>query len=145
MMGSKCKRVPRTSARSAPHTLTNWGLLPDAGFLHYAHEALEPRSTRAGVESLGLANAIPDTMIVAIRILELANKAHFLYVSQPVPEKARSLRMVLSNWTVDAVSIYPSNKKPFDLIFARAKNEEWCARRDSNSRPIAPEAIALSI
>ena len=22
--------------------------------------------------------------------------------------------------------------------------EEWCARRDSNSRPIAPEAIALS-
>ena len=26
-----------------------------------------------------------------------------------------------------------------------AKEEAWCARRDSNSRPIAPEAIALSI
>jgi integrase len=26
-----------------------------------------------------------------------------------------------------------------------AKDEVWCARRDSNSRPIAPEAIALSI
>jgi hypothetical protein len=25
------------------------------------------------------------------------------------------------------------------------KQEIWCARRDSNSRPIAPEAIALSI
>jgi hypothetical protein len=25
------------------------------------------------------------------------------------------------------------------------KEEIWCARRDSNSRPIAPEAIALSI
>jgi hypothetical protein len=25
------------------------------------------------------------------------------------------------------------------------KEEKWCARRDSNSRPIAPEAIALSI
>jgi len=25
------------------------------------------------------------------------------------------------------------------------KNEDWRARRDSNSRPIAPEAIALSI
>jgi hypothetical protein len=24
------------------------------------------------------------------------------------------------------------------------KEEIWCARRDSNSRPIAPEAIALS-
>jgi integrase len=28
---------------------------------------------------------------------------------------------------------------------AEAKGEIWCARRDSNSRPIAPEAIALSI
>ncbi len=25
-----------------------------------------------------------------------------------------------------------------------ARDEVWCARRDSNSRPIAPEAIALS-
>jgi hypothetical protein len=25
-----------------------------------------------------------------------------------------------------------------------AKEKTWCARRDSNSRPIAPEAIALS-
>jgi hypothetical protein len=25
------------------------------------------------------------------------------------------------------------------------KEGNWCARRDSNSRPIAPEAIALSI
>jgi len=38
--------------------------------------------------------------------------------------------MVLSNCTVDAVNIYPLYKKPFDLIFARAKNEEWRAQRD---------------
>jgi hypothetical protein len=44
----------------------------------------------------------------------------------------------------DAVNIYPSYKKPFDLIFARAKNEEWRARRDSNSRPSASKADALS-
>lgn len=49
------------------------------------------------------------------------NKAHFLYVSQPAPEKAELLRMVLSNCAVDAVNIYPSYKKPFDPIFARAK------------------------
>jgi predicted phosphatase len=83
----------------------------------------------------GLANANPDGIIDAVRIFELANKAHFLYVSQPAPEKAKLLRMVLSNCAVDAVNIYPSYKKPFDLIFARAKNEEWCALRDSNSRP----------
>jgi integrase len=28
---------------------------------------------------------------------------------------------------------------------SEGKEENWCARRDSNSRPIAPEAIALSI
>jgi hypothetical protein len=32
-----------------------------------------------------------------------------------------------------------------NLIFARAKNEEWRARRGSNPRPNAPEAFALSI
>jgi hypothetical protein len=60
------------------------------------------------------------------------------------PEKAKLLRIVLSNCSVDAVNIYPSYKKPFDLIFARAKNEEWRARRDSNSRPSASKADALS-
>jgi len=41
----------------------------------------------------------------------------------------------------EGYSLYPAYTKPFDLIFERAKTEEWCARRDSNSRPIAPEAI----
>jgi hypothetical protein len=55
----------------------------------------------------GFANANPDRMIDAVRLLELANKAHFLYVSQPAPEKAKLLRMLLSNCTVDAVNIHP--------------------------------------
>jgi site-specific DNA recombinase len=92
----------------------------------------------------GLAQANPDRIIDAVRIFELANKAHYLYVSQPAPEKAKLLKMVLSNCAVDAVSVYPSYKKPFDLIFARAKNEEWRARRDSNSRPSGSKPDALS-
>ncbi len=43
--------------------------------------------------------------------------------------------MVLSNCATDGVSLYPEYRKPFDLIFERAKAEEWCALRDSNSRP----------
>jgi hypothetical protein len=31
--------------------------------------------------------------------------------------------------------IYPTYRGPFDVIFQCAKNEEWCARGDSNSRP----------
>jgi hypothetical protein len=45
--------------------------------------------------------------------------------------------MVLSNCQIDAVSLTPTYRKPFDIIFARAKNEEWRARGDSNSRPPA--------
>ena len=74
-------------------------------------------------------------MLDAVRILELANKAYFLYflyVKQPPTEKAKLLNLVLSNCSIDAASVYPTYRKPFDLIFARAKNEEWRAGRDSN-------------
>jgi site-specific DNA recombinase len=77
----------------------------------------------------------PERLLDASRILELANKAYYLYVKQSDVEKAKLLRMVLSNCAIDAVNIYPSYKKPFDLIFNTMKNGEWCARRDSNSRP----------
>ncbi len=50
------------------------------------------------------------------------NKAYFLYVTQTPAEKAKLLRMVLSNCVVDALSVYPTYRKPFDMIFERAKN-----------------------
>jgi site-specific DNA recombinase len=91
-----------------------------------------------------LEQASPDRLLTANRTLELANKAHSLYLSQSPQEQGKLLRMVLSNCATDGVSLSPTYKKPFDLIFLRAKTKEWRARRDSNSRPIAPEAIALS-
>jgi site-specific DNA recombinase len=89
----------------------------------------------ASIQSLKAAR--PERLLDAARILELANKAYFLYVKQPPAEKAKLLKIVLSNCAIDAVSIYPTYRKPFDLIFQRAKNEEWRARRDSNPRPSA--------
>ena len=77
----------------------------------------------------------PARLLTASRTLELANKAYFLYVRQKPTEQAKLLKMVLSNCQIDAVSLTPTYRKPFDLIFARAKNEEWRARGDSNSRP----------
>lgn len=85
----------------------------------------------------GLEKAQPERLLNAARILELANKAYFLYVKQDHAEKAKLLKMVLSNCRIDALSLYPTYRKPFDLIFERAKTEEWCARGDSNSRPSA--------
>jgi site-specific DNA recombinase len=93
---------------------------------------------------VGLQTANPDRLLTANRVLELANKAYSLYVRQNPREQGKLLRIVLSNCATDGISLYPEYRKPFDLIFERAKREEWRARRDSNSRPIAPEAIALS-
>ena len=86
----------------------------------------------------------PERMLDAMRTLELANKAYFLYLKQEPVEKAKLLKMVLSNCAVDAASVYPTYRKPFDLIFQRDKNEGWRARRDSNPRPSASKADALS-
>jgi site-specific DNA recombinase len=79
-----------------------------------------------------LKHSSPDKFLDAKKILELANKAHFLYLRQSHKEKAKLLNIVLSNCKIDAASLYPTYRKPFDLIFAKAKNEEWCAQRDSN-------------
>jgi site-specific DNA recombinase len=79
----------------------------------------------------------PERMLDAVKILELANKAYFLYVKQSPSEKAKLLNLVLSNCAIDAASIYPTYRKPFDVIFAQGKNEGWRARRDSNPRPSA--------
>ncbi len=66
-----------------------------------------------------LKSANPEWLLDAAKILELANRAYFLYVKQPPEEKAKLLKMVLSNCSIDAVSVYPTYRKPFDLIFER--------------------------
>lgn len=84
-----------------------------------------------------------DCAVDAARIFELAKKAHSLYLLQDSSGKAELLRMVFSNCSVDAVSVTPTYRKPFDLIFKRAKKEEWSGRLDSNQRPHPPQGCAL--
>jgi site-specific DNA recombinase len=86
----------------------------------------------------------PQRLLDAERALELANKAHSLYEMQNSLDQGKLLKMVLSNCSTDGVTLRPVYKKPFDLIFNRAKTEEWCARRDSNSRPFGSKPNALS-
>ncbi|HEY6249318.1 MAG TPA: hypothetical protein VI685_05125 [Candidatus Angelobacter sp.] len=76
----------------------------------------------------GLEHASPDTLLTAKRTLELANKAYFLYVTQTPTEQAKLLKMVLSNCKTDGVSLLPTYRKPFDMIFERAKNEGMAGR-----------------
>src|SRR5260370_19054281 len=76
----------------------------------------EEQALLASLRELGQAEN-PERTLDRIRILELANKAHSLYVTQTPQEKAKLLRMVLSNCAVAAVSVYPTSRKPFHVIF----------------------------
>jgi hypothetical protein len=74
------------------------------------------------------------------RILELAQAAYSLYLTRKPAEQAELLRSVLLNCSIDAVSLYPTYRKPFDMIYRRAKNHEWSGREDLNLRPPGPES-----
>ena len=84
-----------------------------------------------------------DRLLDAKRILELAQNAYYLYVTRKPAEQAELLRKVLLNCSIDGVSLYPTYRKPFDVIAKRVKNEEWSGRADLNCRPLAPQASAL--
>jgi site-specific DNA recombinase len=101
----------------------------------------EERHIKAGIEHLERPSA--SRVFTISRILELANKAYFLYVTQKPSEQAKLMRMVLLNCSIDEVSVYPTYRKPFEMIFERAKSEEWSGRADLNCRPLAPQASAL--
>jgi site-specific DNA recombinase len=85
----------------------------------------------------GLTGAeISDSALDAQKVFELANKAYSLYVSQDSTERAKLLRMTCSNFSVDAASATPTYRYPFNLIFQRAKLEDWSGREDSNGKNV---------
>ena len=91
----------------------------------------EEQQVKLAIE--GLKNAeLTDRVLDAQRILELANTAYSLYVSQNPVEKAKLLKMVFSNCSVDAVSVTPTYRYPFEMILKRAVLGEWSGRLDSN-------------
>jgi site-specific DNA recombinase len=104
-------------------------------------QAEEARIT-AQIQSLKEPN-FEERMIDVHRILELAQNAHSLYLTRKPAEKAEMLRSVLLNCSIDAVSLYPTYRSPFDLIVKRVENAEWSGREDLNLRPPGPEPGAL--
>ncbi|HVP06804.1 MAG TPA: hypothetical protein VMS71_03105 [Candidatus Acidoferrum sp.] len=71
----------------------------------------------------------------ALEILELAERAYPLYVSQNGQEKRKLLNSVLSNCTFDGITLYPTYKNPFDLIAEGVILRSKLPRLDSNQRP----------
>ena len=84
-----------------------------------------------------------ENVLTAQRTLELANCAYSLYFTRNHAERGQLLKSVLLNCATDGVNLTPTYRKPFDLIFQRAKNEDWSGREDLNLRPPGPEPGAL--
>src|SRR5574341_471593 len=102
----------------------------------------QERCLEARVEQLS-SPLNPQRALTVQRVLELANKAYSLYLTRNPAEQGQLLRMVLLNCATDSVDVWPTYRKPFDLIFQRAQREEWSGRADLNCRPLAPQASAL--
>ncbi len=89
---------------------------------------MEEQQAKMALDGLRSAETI-DRALNAEKVFELANRAYYLYLSQDSTEKAKLLRMMCSNFSVDAVSATPVWRKPFDVIFKRAKMERMVGAR----------------
>ena len=82
-------------------------------------------------------NANMNYYRTGVQILELANKAYFLYLRQNHYERRKLLDQVLLNCTFNNGSLSFSYKKPFDILAKGLEDNKWRGRRDLNSRPPA--------
>lgn len=69
-----------------------------------------------------------------IKILELSQRAHSLYLKQNFREKAKLIRILTSNCTLLNATPYPTYRKPFDLLAKGLSRSNWLPREDSNLR-----------
>ena len=118
------------------------GKIPE-DFWHRKTAEWQLEEQQALMAMQGLQQASPDGLLTAKKTLELAHHACFQYLTQDPAERGKLLKKVLLNCRMDGVSLYPTYRKPFDLIYQRAKKSEWSGREDLNLRPPGPEPGAL--
>ncbi len=98
----------------------------------------------ASIKSLTEANK--KYLNMGSAIFELAQASAKIYESCPTNvEKRELLNSVFSNLKVKDGNVLPDYKNGIQLVAARAKNNDWLGRRDSNPRMTAPEAVALPL
>ncbi len=76
-----------------------------------------------------------DYETTGVQILELAQSAHSLYVTQNRHDQAKLVKTLLSNCTIDLGSLTATYVKPFDLFANGAENGDWLLGLDSNQQP----------
>ena len=102
------------------------------------------RQVRKSIKKLIEANK--KYMNLGLAIFELAQASAKIYESCPTEEEKRELlNTVFLNIKIRDGNILPDYKNGLELVAARAKNNDWLGRRDSNPRMPAPEAGALPL
>ena len=92
--------------------------IAEIGRLQTAIEAAGSSGSRSQIDSVA-------------KIIELTQITHNKYLILEGHEQGRIAKIVLSNCSTDGVSLSFKYREPFDLIFERARNEEWRRDRDS--------------
>ena len=65
-----------------------------------------------------------------IKILELTQKAYSTYLEQNNTGKRNLLNILLSNCTLNDGNLYPTYRKPFDLLAKGLSRSNWLPRQD---------------
>lgn len=63
--------------------------------------------------------------INASKVLELASRAYEIFVSSKLEEKRQLLKYLLQNCELRGKKLEFTVKKPFDLVLAHAKTQDW--------------------
>jgi DNA invertase Pin-like site-specific DNA recombinase len=66
------------------------------------------------------------------KTLELSNRLYPLYLKANLEEKAKLLRLVASNYTINDATLYPTYRRPFSLFAKRAFCPNKLPRQGSN-------------
>ena len=79
-----------------------------------------------------------------VKLLELAQLGLEQYDTKPPEEKRQFLKFLLSNCTIQDVTLTPTYRKPFSFFAEGPLSAIWRGRRGSNPQPTARQAATLT-
>ena len=77
----------------------------------------------------GIKVLMAKNYIQGIQVLELANRAYDLYLQQPHEARAKLLHFLLSNAVLNDGNLWPTYRKPFDILANRGQSSTKASPR----------------
>jgi site-specific DNA recombinase len=117
----------------------------DVSFWEKLHTKWTEQQNEISQKIQRLEKANRDYVQEGIDFLELTERAYSLYLEQSPDEQARLLKTVLSNCTIRDLTLYPTYRKPFDIIAEGGDSDIKLGCQDSNLGMAAPKAADLPL